>query len=190
MSGTKNDAGKVDLSLVPLEALKQEALGFMLGASKYGRHNFRKGMEASRLVSAAQRHLLAWFNGERLDPDPKAQELGLETTHLGNARCCLAMLITLEESGALIDDRYGAPTPTAPEALTSAKLTLKVGDMVQLRNGDMAWVRAEEATSDWPFKILHEDGNYSWVTFDGYIYKKGYKSPFDVIAAYAAGSAP
>jgi hypothetical protein len=109
----KDDTGKVDLTMIPYSALIQEAKGFMLGKEKYGRDNYRQGLAVSRVGGAALRHLLAYLNGEDKDPDPKAAELGLETTHLGNARCCIAMLIEMTALGTVIDDRY-RPTLIIP----------------------------------------------------------------------------
>lgn len=98
MSGKKFDSGKPDLSLIPLSALIEEAKGFMLGERKYGRYNYSEGMEASRLVGAALRHILAWQQGENQDPESGA-------SHLGHARCCLAMLLECERLGTLKDNR-------------------------------------------------------------------------------------
>jgi len=97
--GTKHDQGKPDLSLVPFSAQCVEAKVFQFGAGKYGRDNFKAGMESHRLVAAAMRHIGAYWEGEDLDP-----ESGL--SHLGHARCCLAMLIELERLGKLKDTRF------------------------------------------------------------------------------------
>jgi len=98
-SGTKHDQGKPDLSLVPYSAQCVEALVFQFGAQKYGRDNFKAGMESHRLVAAAMRHIGAYWQGEDKDP-----ESGL--SHLGHARCCLSMLIELERLGKLKDTRF------------------------------------------------------------------------------------
>lgn len=99
MAGKKFDNGKPDLSLIPLSALTEEAKGFMLGADKYGRYNYTEGLEASRLIAAALRHVHAWNQGEDLDPESGA-------SHLGHARCCLAMILECSRVGTLKDDRY------------------------------------------------------------------------------------
>lgn len=96
--GKKFDTGKPDLSLIPLPALVEEAKGFMLGESKYGRYNYTEGMEASRLVAAALRHITTWMEGEDNDPESGA-------SHLGHARCCLAMIIHTQQLGTLKDNR-------------------------------------------------------------------------------------
>ena len=95
----KFDNNKVDLSLNPLIALEEMAKAFMLGEKKYGRYNFYKGMEATRLLSAALRHLQAWNDNEDND-----KESG--NSHLGHALACIAMLLQQQKLGTLIDNRY------------------------------------------------------------------------------------
>lgn len=104
--GTKHDAGKADLSLIPLAALQEEAAGFTFGAAKYGLHNYKQGLEATRLLSAALRHIYAVLQGEDSDPESGAH-------HLGHARCCLAMYLECLRLGTLQDNRYKRdPTET------------------------------------------------------------------------------
>lgn len=100
----KFDSNKPDLSLCPTVALEQMALAFMLGEKKYGRYNYYKGMEASRLVAAALRHLNAWNEGENLDPEAVAA--GYNTTHLGHALACIGMILQQQKMGTLKDNRY------------------------------------------------------------------------------------
>ena len=53
------------------DAVKFTCLAMEYGANKpeYGRNNWKKGMEWSRLIDAGQRHLLAILNGELVDKD-------------------------------------------------------------------------------------------------------------------------
>lgn len=53
------------------EALEQMTIAMEYGANKpeYGRNNWKKGMEWSRLIDAAQRHGLAIVRGEDIDAD-------------------------------------------------------------------------------------------------------------------------
>ena len=95
---TKYDNGKPPLSIIPREGLELTAKVFKFGADKYGRDNYRLGMEWSRLVDAAMRHLVAFYDGEDLDP-----ESGL--SHLGHALCCLNMLALYEAKKRGTDDR-------------------------------------------------------------------------------------
>jgi hypothetical protein len=97
--GTKHDSGKPPLTLVPKAATELEAKVYAFGAKKYGRYNYKKGFEYSRLLDAALRHLQAFNDGEDNDP-----ESGM--SHLGHARCCIGMLIDCIELGTATDDRY------------------------------------------------------------------------------------
>lgn len=96
----KFDEGKPPLSLISRTALEEEAKVLAFGATKYGTHNWRKGMDFSRLVDAALRHIYAFADGEDKD-----KETGL--SHLAHARCCLAFLLEYEGKSVGTDDRYG-----------------------------------------------------------------------------------
>lgn len=95
----KNDKEKVDLSLLPTEALIAGAKAFMVGEKKYGRYNYYKGHNASQLVAALLRHATAWFDGEENDPIDGQP-------HLGSVIACAAMLLKQQALGTLVDDRY------------------------------------------------------------------------------------
>ena len=95
----KFDNGKADLSLLPESALKQAAYAFMYGAEKYGRYNYLNGIEVSRLIAAALRHINSYNEGNEIDPESGAK-------HLGHAIANLSMIIELAEKGKLIDNRY------------------------------------------------------------------------------------
>ena len=95
----KADTNKPPIGLISRVALEQEAFVMQFGAQKYDAHNWRKGMKYSRLLNAALRHILAFNEGEDLDP-----ETGL--SHLAHARCCLAFLMDYQASGTGQDDRY------------------------------------------------------------------------------------
>lgn len=99
MSGIKHDQGKAPISLIPVEAITGEAEVFAFGAQKYGRHNFRKGMDHSRVLDAALRHILAIVNGEDTDPESGKP-------HWAHARCCLAMYAFYQQRGVGNDDRF------------------------------------------------------------------------------------
>lgn len=98
LSGTKHDQGKIPLSLLPKEGLEYEAKAFDYGVKKYGKGNFRGGMEWSRLIDASLRHLIAFNNKEDLD-----KESGLH--HLAHLKANVAMLIYYVENKVGKDDR-------------------------------------------------------------------------------------
>jgi hypothetical protein len=101
--GIKHDQGKAPISLVPAVAILGMAKVFAFGAKKYGRHNFRKGMDHSRVLDAAGRHILAIMNGE--DTDPESGE-----PHWAHALCCLAMYAFYATAKVGTDDRYKPET--------------------------------------------------------------------------------
>jgi hypothetical protein len=100
--GTKHDSGKPPLSLIPRVALEAEARVFDFGAKKYARYNYTKGFNVSRLIDAAMRHLVAYNDGEDLDPESGE-------SHLAHARCCTSMLMECLNLGTATDDRRVKP---------------------------------------------------------------------------------
>ena len=103
LEAKKHDQGKPPIGLIPANALVQEAKVLAFGARKYAKHQWRMGMEWSRLIDAAMRHILAFNEGEDVDP-----ETGL--SHLAHARCCLAFLIEYQNTHREFDDRHGSQT--------------------------------------------------------------------------------
>lgn len=98
MSGTKHDAGKPDLSIIPRPAAVAIARALMFGANKYGRYNYCQGFENTRLASACLRHLFAYLDGEDTDP-----ESGL--SHLDHALATLTMMVHCQALGTLVENR-------------------------------------------------------------------------------------
>ena len=84
--GTKHDAGKPDMTLLPRAGKEEIAKAFMYGQKLYGRKNYLKGMEWTRLLAAAERHVTAFNDGEDFADDSKVH-------HLGHAGACIMMLL-------------------------------------------------------------------------------------------------
>lgn len=97
MAGMKFDGEKVRMDLLPPEAIRTVAKIFTFGANKYGDHNWREGINHSRLYAAVQRHLNSYWSGEDLDPESGE-------THLAHAVCGLLMMMSLDPEK--YDDRY------------------------------------------------------------------------------------
>lgn len=95
----KKDAGKPPMSLMPRSALESLSRVLAFGAKKYAPHGWRRGMEWSRLNDAALRHLLAFIDGEDIDPESGE-------SHLGHLLCCAAFLEEYRIKGMGTDDRY------------------------------------------------------------------------------------
>ena len=97
--GKKYDQEKPRMDL--LSSLWLEAVSKVLtfGAKKYAAHDWRDGIERSRLIAAAFRHLSAYNRGEDFD-----KETGL--SHLAHASCFLMFMTELHETRPDLDDRY------------------------------------------------------------------------------------
>lgn len=96
--GVKFDQNKPDLSILTSESLNGEAAAFTYGANKYGKNNYKLGMDWSRVISASLRHIFAFNAKEDNDPESKLN-------HLYHAKACLAMLIYYYENKLGKDDR-------------------------------------------------------------------------------------
>lgn len=85
---------KLSFSAVPPLALRRIAEALNTGAAKYGRFNWRPGrVHFSTYFDATLRHLLAYSDGERCDP-----ESGL--SHLAHAAASLCVLLDAVENAA------------------------------------------------------------------------------------------
>lgn len=90
---------KLPLALVPFSFVAHVSVALYEGMRKYGLVNWRASkVEAMTYVSALDRHVKKWVNGERADPVTKVH-------HLANAAACLAILLDAELNGSLIDNR-------------------------------------------------------------------------------------
>ncbi len=169
MTAKKDERGKPDLSLVPhcVDVAIAEAL--MDGEVKYGRYNYCKGHQVSKLLAAAKRHIGQFQDGEDI-----AADSGL--SHLSHALANLAMIVHETQLGTLVDDRYkSAPQlehdPIAPQGvlLPSFSLTERFYEIVATsRSGDivlercpdpiLAVNRLDALRAEWPtFKLRIEE---------------------------------
>lgn len=98
-TGIKFDEGKAELSMISSIALTQLAKVLSVGAAKYERNNWRKGMNWDRLINATLRHILAFNDGQDLDPETNLN-------HLSHAMCNLMMLVEYYYKGLGVDTRY------------------------------------------------------------------------------------
>lgn len=91
IEGRKDDAGKPRWSLIPWASMR-EVLGVLeYGARKYDVDNWQRVPDArQRYFDAGMRHMLAWWQGERKDP-----ESGWH--HLAHAACCMLFLIWCDD---------------------------------------------------------------------------------------------
>lgn len=96
--GVKFDNGKAPLSWIPRKILEEEANVFLYGSKKYARNNYKKGMEWSRVIDAALRHLYAFADGENFDKESKLH-------HLSHCKANLTMLMYYYFNNKGKDDR-------------------------------------------------------------------------------------
>lgn len=97
--GLKYDGDKPPMALLDDAFLTGVASVLGFGANKYAAHNWRNGIQYSRLISAAYRHLGAINRGEDVDP-----ESGLSHAyHLG---CCTMFLASMMQTRPDLDDRW------------------------------------------------------------------------------------
>jgi hypothetical protein len=97
--GIKFDQNKRRVDLVPTEAINALADVLTAGAVKYGEHNWRHGMDWSRVYGAAQRHMLAFWGGDDID-----EESGMP--HLWHALTNMAFLVSYQALSVGRDDRW------------------------------------------------------------------------------------
>ena len=91
--GVKNDSGKSRMSLLPIEPLTEVLTILEFGAIKYEPDNWRYVDNArTRYFDAAQRHILAWWQGEQTDSESGKH-------HLAHAVCCLVFLMWFDLVG-------------------------------------------------------------------------------------------
>ena len=111
---------KTPLSTIPATVLAEVGVGMYEGARKYGRHNFRViGVRASVYYDATMRHLMAWWEGEDIDPDS-----GL--SHITKAICSLVVIRDAMIQEMMADDR----PPCAPEGWL-AELDAKIKEITK-----------------------------------------------------------
>lgn len=95
----KYDSDKPPISLIPRSALLGAANVLNFGKQKYAAHNWRKGMEWSRLIDATLRHLMAFNEGEDKDSESNLN-------HLHHALVDIMFLCEYYDSKLGKDDRF------------------------------------------------------------------------------------
>ena len=97
---------KASMSCVPAPVLMELGIAMQEGAAKYGRHNYRQAnILASVYYDALMRHLMAWWEGEDIDPPS-----GL--SHITKA---IATLVVLRD--AMMLDRFNDDRPPKSKSL-------------------------------------------------------------------------
>jgi hypothetical protein len=97
--GRKYDTGKPRVSLLSSDAILEIAKVATMGAAKYDDNNWRGGMKWSRLMDAAERHLLDYNKGNRVDPES-------HLSHLAHVAWNIMALLEYEVNKAGEDDLW------------------------------------------------------------------------------------
>jgi hypothetical protein len=97
--GKKFDNDKPDLSLIPGHVIVELGRVLTMGKAKYKAHNWRGGIEYSRLISAAMRHMASIQDGQDID-----DESGLP--HAAHIMANMAFLLEFYKTRPDLDDRY------------------------------------------------------------------------------------
>lgn len=114
---------KAPLSTVPGNVIAEIGVAMLEGASKYGRHNYRAaGVRASVYYDAAMRHLIAWWEGEDIDPDS-----GM--SHITKLLACMTVLRDAMHQEMWEDDRPPRSKPFYPA------LNVRSGEMLDRHAG-------------------------------------------------------
>lgn len=99
MTGTKNDADKERLDLLPMRAINEVGKVLTFGAKKYADNNWRGGMKWGRLIGATLRHIFTFMGGEDTD-----KESGIH--HLAHAATDVLFVLEYALTKTGEDDRF------------------------------------------------------------------------------------
>ena len=97
--GVKFDQEKSRMDLIDSDFLVELGDALRYGAKKYATHNWRSGLQFSRITGALMRHLAAFNKGEDIDP-----ESGLP--HTAHIAACSMFLSWTSKHRKDCDDRY------------------------------------------------------------------------------------
>jgi len=97
--GKKFDGKKPRVDLIPPEFTIGTADALTFGGKKYGEHNFKEGIQYSRLLGAAKRHIELELANVGVDGDSKLD-------HWKLACASLAMYAFMVRNRSAMDDRF------------------------------------------------------------------------------------
>lgn len=104
--GLRDDNGKTEFHLLPLDGITELGKVYTFGAKKYAPRNWERGMLWSRCYNSLLRHLYAYWGGERSD-----QETGLH--HMAHVAWNAIALLVYSLRGVGVDDRCEKKTVDA-----------------------------------------------------------------------------
>lgn len=113
--GLRRNAGKLAVHLIPPVLIRAVASVLGIGAKKYAARNWELGMEYSVAYASLQRHALAFWSGEDVDPESGEHHMA----HVATNAAFLLEYARRVQAGTLparLDDR---PRDGADEVLTA-----------------------------------------------------------------------
>jgi len=76
MKGNRKNKGKVQWSLVDFKSLEPMVRVLEFGVLKYGRENWKKGLEKREILESLLRHAFSLINGETTDKESGEPHIG------------------------------------------------------------------------------------------------------------------
>jgi hypothetical protein len=86
LTGGAKDAKPEAFAYIPIEALREVARVYGVGAIKYEPRNWERGYDWNLSYSALQRHVTAFWGGQDVDPESGLHHLAHAVFH------CMAMM--------------------------------------------------------------------------------------------------
>ena len=91
--------GKLQWSLIDWKSLEGLVKVLEMGAKKYDRHNWKKGMPVTQVSESLLRHMFSFLNGEDTDPESRL-------SHLSHVMCNAMFLEYIMREKSHYDDRF------------------------------------------------------------------------------------
>jgi len=187
--GVKYDKGKPSLARIPSRAAFEVGRVFKHGADKYDEtdklhdNNWREGMNWSRLMDAALRHIYAFKQGEDIDRDS-----GL--SHLAHAVCSLMMLEEYRSIFPQGDDRDHTWRRETGFVLDIDGVLANYTDAFQRKAMNLGLIDEAATPTHWGFSFdadvvwdaIREEGLDEWYANEIDPYFDGSELPVDPVA--------
>lgn len=146
--GLRYNEGKPMVDLIPPNVILELAKHYTYGANKYHPHNWLDGFPYSQTYSSLQRHLLAWYGGERNDPESGHHHL---IAVIWNA-VALMYFELLPAKYKKFDDRPWAQPPEIVVKLDVGQTPQQL-DALQYATGEVSPYRTKKS------HVLYKDGD-------------------------------
>lgn len=134
------DTGKIGVDQIPPEMLLELGRIYSYGEKKYGRDNWKGGMDWSQVYGSAMRHILSFWDGQDLDLCDDSNDCAGEGAeycpkhsrlpHLAHAIWNITTLMYYQNHSVGTDNRDNVSIPEEPEydqALIDAELLRLLG---------------------------------------------------------------